>query len=167
MSEVETVELVGFVKWAKLKKAQPNYNQDLEYGLDFSITDEQYKDLMSKGLDKRTKLRPDTETNLSYIKLKQPAFSQDGEALSKPVVVDSEGNNYAGLIGNGSKARVRVALIPNKKLGGVFARLVGVQVLDLVEYQGGGVATFSADTSGTFKAEPVNVDEGDVFKGAV
>jgi len=82
----------------------------------------------------------------------KPRFTEDGIQLKlrrvwhnprrpdrggPPVVKDSDGNEWDSSvnIGNGSKVRVAAEIYHSKH--GTHARLQGVQVLDLVEWEGG------------------------------
>lgn len=80
---------------------------------------------------------------LFKVKMKAGGTTRDGKSFTqKPMVVDAKRTplDKSTLIGNGSIVKVALDAspyyMPSNKQAGVSLRLKGVQVIDLVEYQG-------------------------------
>lgn len=99
----------------------------------------------------------------SYLRITRPTHKASGEAVDPPIVKDSSLRDFPSNvgIGNGSEAYVRF-LVKNRdpsvleEHGGYTGYLLGVQILDLVEYEG----SSSSDPDSDFISE----DEGFKFE---
>jgi hypothetical protein len=99
-------------------------------------------------------------------KIKRKTHTRSGEELGAPTVVDSQGNPFTGLIGNGSRVRLygKAFNWNFKGKSGTGLGLNTVQVIDLVEFnnldkvEGG----FVANTEVPFDTDAAN-DDSEVF----
>lgn len=135
MSEV--IDVVGTCKWAKVF---PNFHDQgskpgdkYEYKEGTSI--ELYVD--QDELKKISKLHPDVTPKVTddglMVKFRRALLNSNPKRGGWPTVKDADGNDMDGsvLIGDGSKVRVVAEAYRTKH--GSAARLMGVQVLELVE----------------------------------
>lgn len=119
------------------------------YTLDLVVDEANAKILLAEGL-KLAKVKVDEDTKkpkeyaeypgLKVFALRRKTINGKGEKLSALIVQDSQGERIPPeiLVGNGSKIRVSVnpwtVNIKGKEITG--STLLGVQVLELVEYKG-------------------------------
>lgn len=95
----------------------------------------------------------DPTGNIEFkLKLKAKVQTRDGSTYEqKPIVVDAKRKplNSDTAVGNGSTVKVAYEPIPymmaSTKTVGVSLRMKGVQILDLVEYGGGGSSLFDEE----------------------
>jgi len=169
------------VSWARVHPNQREmsnpYNnfEDVggQYSVQINLTEEQAKEAEAAFLNvKRNK-----ETGAPFINAKRTHLSKSGEEKGPPKLYYSAVEGDGALtplpedieIGNGSLCNVRIfASIytkPEIKAAKATAKLLGIQVLDLVEYKPGG----AVDTSGqkamfnaSQVAKPATFSETDV-----
>lgn len=140
ITDKRTLTVTGTAFYAKVQSPDKQYNM---FAVDLVVdekTSDKLKELGAKpatsdGLLKRHEGHPDSDV----YKFKRRVVTKDGTHLSPPEVVDSKGRPTKKLVGNGSKVKLNVTLMPytyNSKKG-VSLYLNGLQVLDLVEYNTG------------------------------
>jgi hypothetical protein len=137
------------VKWARVgdNPAQKYASEDTEWTVDCHVTPEQSKEWVAKGFAQKERFDPEDGTPFVKIKRnthfnkKNPVTGiMEKMAISAPFVKDKYGDNLGDMaIGNGSLCNVQYMERPWEYAGksGVTATLVGVQVMELVEYEGG------------------------------
>lgn len=133
---VENIRLAGRMKYPIVHAARSSkFNAEPKYSVVMECSDEAYKKLLAKGLDKRTKLRLDEEDGRSYINLTAKATKSDGSP-NVMEVVDKDGKDIGKdvMIGNGSKGEAAAMLITTSS-GTVILRLKGIKVDELVVYK--------------------------------
>jgi hypothetical protein len=108
------------------------------------------------------------EDGKKTIKLsKTSTFGYNGAAKKPVIVVDTYGNPFTGLIGNGSVCNIQCSVHDWKgpQGDGSTATLEAIQVLELVEYSSDGVEdftpTFSFDKQEKKSLSEVTADQGD------
>lgn len=125
--------LEGTVNWAKVQEPVLKYGSktETEWQLDFKPDDE----AAFKATSSQKKLKD------GFAKLGRNTirFKDGGEVAESPPTIllrneDGENIPYGGLIGNGSKAIVKIAVYDTRL--GKGTRLEGLVVLDLVAYDG-------------------------------
>ena len=90
----------------------------------------------------------------------------------RPVIYDSQGTPIEGMtqtIGSGSKLKISFEIVPymNAMVGaGLSLRMRGVQVIDLVEFSGGGFDSMGFKQEEGFKTEVIKETSDDVFDSA-
>lgn len=137
------------VMWAKLdpENPEPPYMQDNEkpkpdtWNLIAVLDDKQADAWKDTGMYPKFKRDRDhdlvLEDGLKTIKLsKTSTFGYKGKPKKPVIVVDTYGNPYHGLIGNGSICNIQCSVHNWKTASseGSTASLEAVQILDLVEY---------------------------------
>lgn len=136
------------VKWARLGN-NPNTkyaSDETEWSVDCALTPEQSKDWVAKGFAQKERFDPEDGTAFCKVKRnthfnkKNPVTGQmEKNEISAPFVKDKYGDTMdATIIGNGSICNVQYMERAWEYAGktGVTATLVGVQVVELVEYTG-------------------------------
>ncbi len=160
MSDIKFVSLEANVEYASVHKPKKKYkSEDNQYSVTAILDDKamaDFKVIMSEHNIQEQVLNPQTEVKQSRFKVGKDGvkrisfmrdeFKKNGEPSSMPVT-DASGKNRIPsdiLIGNGSRCVIHFFVYPSVKKDsedkpkGVF-RLSGLQVLDLVPYEG---ATF-------------------------
>lgn len=153
--KVNKLEVEGTAMYASVHKPKKAYNPGDPpiWSLDLIVDQETEKTLKAAGLT-HSKVKVDEDTMkakeyashpgqkvYSFKKKSSYTDAEGNEVKSKPVVVvDSAGNTIPEsiLIGNGSKVSVSIWPTTFKNKTGksiTTARLIGVQVLDLVPYE--------------------------------
>lgn len=134
-TEIQTIFIEGEVMWAKVQTPVKNLNDEMEFSVDVEVTQDQIDKLYTKGMSKKRKAKE--HNGKMFLTIKRPVESRAGKVLPPPRIMDKALNDFDGLLGNGTKAKVKIDLIPysNKFGEGVVVRLVAIQVLDLVEYK--------------------------------
>lgn len=133
---VEEFKLVGKMKYPIVHAPRASkFDPVAKFSVVMECTDEQYKKLLTKGLDARTKLRIDPDDGRSFINLTAKASKADG-SLNEMPVIDSEGKpiDKSIMIGNGSSGEAMVMLI-HQDSGSVIMRLKSLMVTDLKEFK--------------------------------
>jgi len=137
------------VKWAKVgSNPGTKYASDeTEWSIDCQLTEEQSKDWVAKGYAQKERFDPEDGTPFCKIKRnthfnkKNPVTgTMEKLEITPPFVKDKYGESLIDImIGNGSVCNVQFMERPWEYAGksGITATLVGVQVMDLVEYSGG------------------------------
>ncbi len=154
MSDIKTHVITGKVAWASVIRPVNKYkSEDLEYRVSVEVDMDTIDLLNSLGSQKKYKKLIDKKTGDEVLPGRFMTFSRPaGDNVAPLLVVDKEGNKVDQLVGNGSTAKVSIALIPynSPEFGsGVKAQLTAVQVLDLVPYQSNKTnSTAVADAAG-------------------
>lgn len=122
----------GIAQWAHIQKPDDRF-PPAKYSITLQVDDDTAKELRDAGL------RVKKENNQNVFKVKRNVLRVDGTEAGKPTVVDAKTEPFNELIGNGSDVMVQIRPYEyNNNFGsGVSADLVGVQVLELVPYEGG------------------------------
>ncbi|MBV1928227.1 MAG: hypothetical protein KUG81_01780 [Gammaproteobacteria bacterium] len=128
----------GTAYWAKvLKDPKPGYDgNEREWSIDIAIDKDTAKLWKEQGIGKRIKNKGDEKGD--FVTLKRKEFKYDGETRNQPIrVVDAKKKPWDQevLIGNGSKVAVNYSI--NDTKFGQQPCLLALQVIDLVEYEGG------------------------------
>lgn len=120
----------GTAKWASVIK--PNTTFEPCWTIDVVITEAQKKNLEDAGF----KTREDKDGDIIF-KVKRKVVSMEGKEFEAPEVVDSAGNAFTRLIGNGSKVQVKFSPYDWDAFGnaGKSAWLDKVTVLEHVPYE--------------------------------
>ena len=127
----------GTAYWAHILTPNKKFNADGEWSIEICNLDKKNKEIAeADGLTIKNK----GDERGDFVTLKQYALTKDGTPRPMPVK-DSLRNPFPGdkRVGNGSK--VNASYFPKEYSaygGGVKGYLLGVQVVDLVEYLGGG-----------------------------
>jgi hypothetical protein len=133
--------LEGTVNWAKVQEPVLKYQSktEYEYSLDFEPDEDSLAAFKASGSRKNVKNGSiKFNRDVEYTNAK-------GETVDagKPTVLirneDGENEPYTGLIGNGSKAIVKISVYDTRM--GKGTRLEGLTVLDLVPFDGATIPT--------------------------
>jgi hypothetical protein len=139
------------VKWAKLgDNPGTKYGSDeTEWTIDCHLSEEQSKDWVAKGYAQKERFDKEDGTpickikrNTHFMKKNPITGAMEQLELSPPFVKDKYGDDMDhSIIGNGSVCNVQFIERPWEYSGrkGISPTLVGVQVMELVEYHGGGI----------------------------
>ena len=170
-SKFKVLEVTGVAMYACVHKAKKGFSPDdiPTWCLDLVVSDETAKLLLEEGLKPaKVKIDEDTKKNKEYAEypgqkvfaFRRRTHKNDGTEKTPPEVVDSETNRIPPniLIGNGSRVVVHVnpytCNVKGKDI--VCCELLGIQVLELVEYRPHGsftpksgfkVSSLTSDTS--------------------
>ena len=146
----------GKAYWAKVYQPQASKfaPDDFRYSIDVGNLDKKNIGIAEElGLEVKTDKAEEGKAYSGqrgqYVTLRNYAKSRDGSDNPRPRVVDAQTNPMTKLIGNGSDVNVLFDVSaykggPRKGQNGFY--LKGVQVVDLVEYEGAG------DSGGAFSA---------------
>lgn len=130
----------GTAVYAMVKKPDNKFHK---YSIDLVVDEDTSKTLKSYGLRRRMHDGEPKEyedfPGIVYT-FRRKSVTKDGTPKEKPFVVDSQATPFDGLVGNGSKVRVYLRPYSYKSDAGEgkTAELVGVQIIDLVEYKASG-----------------------------
>ena len=109
-----------------------------EYTINVGNLDEENKAIIKKDklMNLKIKTSEKNPEQDEFVIVKKSQFWPDGKEDTPPLVYTAKMNPMNGdvLIGNGSKVKVYYDTYVNKN--GKYGKLMGVQVLDLVEYSG-------------------------------
>lgn len=127
----------GIAHWAHVQKPDDRF-PPAKFSITLHVDDDTAKELREAGL------RVKKEGDVNVFKVKRNVLKQNGEEAGKPNIVDSATEPFNELIGNGSQVVVQIRPYEyNNSYGsGMSADLVGVQVIDLVPYEGDGGSEF-------------------------
>jgi len=127
----------GIANWAHVQKPDDRF-PPAKYSITLLVEDDVAQELREAGL----KVKKDGDNNV--FKVKRNVLKVTGEEAGKPNVVDADANPFNEEIGNGSLVLVQIRPYQyNNSFGsGMSADLEGVQVIELVEYAGGGGSEF-------------------------
>ena len=130
--------ITGNAHWAKvIGDPKPGYDgNSREWSLDVAIDESTVEFFKEQGLSKRIKNKGDDKGD--FVTFKRKEFKFDGETRNQPIrVVDHQKNPWPDdkLIGNGSKVAVNFGI--NDTRYGLHPTILALQVIDLVEYEGG------------------------------
>jgi len=145
----------GEAKWAKILEPDQYDNFAVDIYGDFSHVVEEAQEIAAKAKElveaagkKVNGVADPTKENkegVEYVQFKRKGSKADGSPNTPPKVYNASGTLVEGwdkLIGNGSKVGVAYMLSPyymaSTKMVGVSMKFYAVQVIDLVEYAGGG-----------------------------
>lgn len=128
--------LEGTVDWAKVQEPVLKYGSktDYEYSIDFTPNEESLAQFKASGSRKNLK-----DGKVKFNRDAQKEIKGETVDLGKPKVLkynEDTGENepYDGLIGNGSRAIVKISVYDTRM--GKGTQLEGINVLELVEYEG-------------------------------
>ena len=138
------------VKWARVgsNPATKYASDETEWTVDCDVSAEQSKEWVTKGFAQKERFDP--ESGVPFVKIKRNTHfnkknpvsgAMEKNEISPPFVKDKYGDNLGDTnIGNGSVCNVQYMERPWEYAGktGITATLVGVQVMTLEEYEGGG-----------------------------
>jgi hypothetical protein len=131
------------VKWAAVQ--EPNRSDDFgdSWEVEVELDDNTIAQLTTDGLAGKIKAQTDkdkrpTGVQIIRVKRKTKGNKKGGGTFDKsqPKVVDSVKRPFTGLIGNGSVCNIAYNIV--KSNFGTSIDFAGIQVLELVEYGGGG-----------------------------
>lgn len=140
------VKFKGELRWASVPPNPPRKPFEVDpkepnntfYQVTVECPKDKFKSLQKAGIPQLTKLVEDEETGKTFIRVKATKVKGD-ITFNDPDVIDRYGKPVTEAIGNGSEGIVIAELAPIKGRKGKALRLVGVQVLNLVPYEGGGL----------------------------
>lgn len=147
----------GIAHWAKVVgEPQPGYDKTKrEWSLDLEIDADTKKLLAKEGLGPKIKLSKDGE--YEYLSFKRPEFRKDGTPAKPIRIVDAQKNAWPAdtKIGNGSVVNVSFVINETEYNGKKHKKpgIIAIQVLKLVEYEGGEREDFEAYPSDETGAE--------------
>ena len=153
-------------QWASV--IEPNTKFEHRWEIDAILSDEQAAQLVDLGL----KIKDDKGVKTYRFKRKCGGTKRDGTPykLSPPNVVDAAKVKFEKLIGNGSLVNIGYSIRKGEMMGTPFCKgdLDAVQVLELVEYGGGGGVDEFSDEGEVKIIEgdddnKVVIDEEDIF----
>lgn len=135
--------LQGEGQWMSVQQPKLDYSKTgLQYSIDIEANEKDQDTLLGLGFDKAFKKNKKgtlvkTESGKTVFNFIRPEKRKDGELSQKPFVLDKDGNEFDGLVGNGSEILAQISLFPyNNSFGqGMSARLDGIQVLNLIAYE--------------------------------
>ena len=138
--------------YPRLRKAQVDSRFNKEYWTVKGTVDDSFVQLLAKHQIK-SKVKPTGDHDLTFeFKANAADFKgRTGDLVKRkpPVVVDSKNNpledSVVNNIGNGTTAKLAFNIMKHTATGTVYIQLVGVQILDLVEYNGQGNIFTEAD----------------------
>ena len=146
------------VKWAKVQEPALTFDEDgKEYSLDLELSDNQIASLRKSGMSPKTKEKVDAD-GTKYITFRKPTHSRQGKELVPLKIVDRNKKPFTELLGNGTVVNIVLCLLAyDGKFGkGVVIRPEAIQVVDHVEFSGGG-----GDDLDLFDAVDADDDFGD------
>jgi len=138
------VKFKGELRYANVppRQAQKPYEIDVDepnntsYSIQVECDKEKFKELQKAGIPALTKLTEDEKTGQTFIRIR--ATKLKGDMVFKDIdVIDKYDRAVTEWIGNGSTGIVLAELASIKGRKGKVLRLVGVQILNLIPYQGG------------------------------
>jgi hypothetical protein len=145
MSEIQPIFITGKCRWACITKPNTTYEPHA-WSVQLQITDDN-RDIVENLIDEETGSSVSLPINNKdddfgdYVTFKRKVLRTDGTTNYPPVIKDSQNNNWSGkLIGNESVVTIKgrpYTWTWNKK-DGVSADLMGLQVVDLVEFEPSG-----------------------------
>jgi len=150
-------------RWASIK--EPNTKYDPRWEIEAELTDEQAAMFSDAGV----KLKEDEGVKLIRFKRNVTGTKKDGTKydLDPPKVVDAHKTPLDKLVGNGSLVNIAYELREWNVAGntGVKPSLNAVQVLELVEYSGGGGGADEFDDVGETKVveDTSDLEPDDIF----
>lgn len=165
MTDIKTLILEGKCKWAVVHESRKNLNGEEEYSIDIEISQGTLDNLLKAGVSKRRKAKEDAETGEKYLTIRRKKIAKSGKEIPPPIVVGPDKQLFTDKIGNGSKVKVAVELIPyeNKFGTGVMTRLAGVQVITHVSYSAGRTTAldlFKDETGGSSTSDAFDDTDG-------
>ena len=139
-------------------EVDPTQPNNSSYSVLVECDKAKFKELQKAGIPALTKLVEDEETGKTFIRIRATKIKGDME-FKDPDVQDKYGKPVTVSIGNGSEGIVIAELAPIKGRKGKALRLIGVQVTNLIPYEGGGLNKYK-DLLETEEA-PEGSDSGD------
>ena len=136
--EINTMIITGTAQWAHIQKPDDRF-PPAKYSINVVVDDNTAKELREVGL------RVKKEGDQHVFKVKRNVLKVDGTEAGRPNVVDVNNDPFNQDIGNGSKVNVQIRpyQYSNNFGTGMSADLEGVQVIELVEFSGGGGSEFA------------------------
>ena len=152
-------------RWASV--VEPNTKFEPTWEIEAELNDQQAAMFADAGV----RLKEDDGIKLLRFKRKVEGNKKGGGTYRNepPKVVDASKQEFDKLIGNGSLVNIAYDLRSWEMMGnkGVKADLKAVQVLELVEYSGGGGGTSEFDDEGSTSTIATTAtdlsDDGDMF----
>ena len=130
--------ITGKAYWAKIVGAPVDGYQGAhkEWAMDLSIDEATKQRFIDEGLEEKIKNKDDERGD--FVTFRRKSVKRDGTDAKPIRVVDFQKNPWPEnqLIGNGSKVNVKYAV--NEGPNWISMGIIAVQVVDLVEYEGGG-----------------------------
>lgn len=129
----------GTAKWAKLEVPSNNFDPEKkQWSLDVCNLDE---DNLKVAKSQKMSIKNADDDRGDYVTIKRNQIGPKAQEQSKPRLIDSKMNDMSGTnVGNGSKVNASFRTFEYKR-GPVAGKngfeLVGVQVVELVPYEGG------------------------------
>lgn len=134
-------------QWASV--LEPNTKFEHRWEIDAILSDAQAAALLDQGVT----VKEDEGIKTHRFKRKCSGTKKDGGtySLDPPKVVDAHKVPFTKLIGNGSLVNIQYTVRSGEMMGNAYTKadLVAVQVLELVEYGGGGNSDEFADEGDT------------------
>ena len=128
----------GTAKWAKLEVPSNNFDPEKkQWSIDVCNLDE---DNLKIAKSQKMSIKNADDDRGDYVTLKRNQIGPKAQEQSKPRLIDSQMNDMSGTnVGNGSKVNASFRTFEYKR-GPVAGKngfeLVGVQVVELVPYEG-------------------------------
>ena len=149
-------------RWASI--VEPNTKFDPRWEIEAELDSEQAAFFADKGC----RIKEDDGVSLLRFKRNVGGKRKDGTTyqLDPPTVVDAAKQPLTGQVGNGSLVNIAYELNNWTVAGnsGVSARLNAVQVLELVEFNGGGGGVSEFEDEGTTSTiAQEDKDDNDIF----
>ena len=137
------------INWSRLGDNAGNkyMSDEKEWSVDAVLSDEQAESWLSSGVKPALKVKD----GVKFVKLRKDCiWKKSGDPKKAPIVVDKFNEPVdPTMIGNGTVANVQISIREWEYQGqkGKSAELVAVQILELVEFSGGGgdLVDFSFD----------------------
>lgn len=175
----EFVKFEGKCKWAKILPGQqetkydpkPGEEHDLLYSISVECSEKKFKALKAKGLLKNYVLKEEEEGetyfNLKALKQKTGKDGAPHKILGDIKVIDKYRQPVTDQIGNGSDVIVIAELIDssNKRFPGKIIRLLCVQVINHIVYEGKGNNIDEYEDLLEDEEAPEKIDVDDVTEG--
>lgn len=135
MEEIKHIILEGKCMWAHIHQATEDFNRKQIWCIDIEVSDPQISKLKAAGMHANKKIKE--EDGVKYITITRPVVSSRGKDMRSVAVVGKDMMPFTKEVGNGSRVKVKIALIPfNNQYGvGVVLMLEAVQVLDHIEVE--------------------------------
>lgn len=130
--------ITGTASWAHILTPDDRF-PPAKYSINVLVSEEEADKIKAVGLKVKA-----VDGGFEF-KAKRNVLKADGTEAGRPNLVDASNKPFEAEVGNGSVVRIQVRPYDyNNNFGsGTSADFEGVQVLDLVEYTGGGGSEFA------------------------
>lgn len=120
----------GKVKWAKVRKPDEKYNK---FSINLYPNDDTIAAIKKAGVSTRPKVDLDTkEVFYTFRRDVEKKIKDQMVQFGPPKVINADGTDFEGLIGNGSTCTIKVGVYDTAM--GKGSRLEAVRIDELVEY---------------------------------